>query len=268
MAWQSLDEIEELLSRAGEPAKKLAPPGYLAKGVLYVVVGLMAADAALHPGEALSGAGEAIREIRTQPLGLVAAGLLLLGLSAYVLWQLARAIADPEGRAEGLRGIGFRVATLTVAIVYGALVWQSLDLLRGDFSASEARSTARWLGGMLENPVGRIGVVALGVGVVVFGLSQMYRTVHAETFASAQHPWLSRAGYAARGVLSTLIGWFIFRGGLQYAPGEFRDLEEVLAAVRDQPFGNALLFALAAGLVAYGLLQLARARIWQKYGSG
>ena len=273
------------LSRLSRPVKRIVPAGYAAKGVLYGVVGLMALDASLNPGEGLEGAEEALVAIRSQPAGLLLAGLLMAGLAVYVVWQLSRALLDPEGRGEGMKGIGFRVVSLAVGLIYGALVLESVDLLDDAFAGEEedddedadeegmadfqrSGSSASWMASLLQNPVGRFVVLGLGLGVIGFGLSQLHRLVRSRNLAEARHPWLARAGYASRGVLSGLIGWFIFRGALTYSPGEFRDLDGVLGAVRDQPFGNALLFALGAGLVSYGVLQLFRARAWYRFGSG
>lgn len=265
----SIDAARRFLGPAGEGAKKLAPVGYFGKGALYVVIGLMALDASLNPGEGLEGAQEAIVAVRTQPLGIFAAGLMLIGLACYVLWQASRAVADPENRGDGLSGIMFRAVSLVVALIYGALVWQSVGVITGDTMGSEeAQAGARQLARFLTNPAGRIGVMAAGVAVMAYGLRQLYRSANATNFAEDQHPWLTRGGYVARGFISGLIGWFTFRGAMQYAPGEIRGLQGVLEALRRQPFGNGLIFAVGAGLLAYGVLQLFRARSWWRYGSG
>lgn len=278
MAKGNVREFRQRIRRVATPIQRVVPFGYLAKGVLYGVVGLMAIDAALHPGEGLEGAREALVAIRTQPLGLFFAGILICGLGIYVLWQLSRAILDPEERAEGVRGVGFRAVSLAIGLVYGAFVLESVDLVDDAFEGADESeelddferegSSASRFAAMLQHPVGRIVVMGVGLGVMGFGVSQLHRLVRSRNLAEAKHPWLARAGYAARGVLSGLIGWFVFRGALFYSPGEFRDLDGVLAAVRNQPFGNALVFAFGVGLVAYGVLQLFRARSWQRFGSG
>jgi hypothetical protein len=82
--------------------------------------------------------------------------------------------------------------------------------------------------------------------------------------ASAAHevaPWIvrmARVGYAAKAVLYATIGVLAARVALGEG-GETTDSRGALRTVLDAPFGRALLFLIAAGLVGYALWRVVQA---------
>jgi hypothetical protein len=69
--------------------------------------------------------------------------------------------------------------------------------------------------------------------------------------------WLARFGYAARGVVYLVVGYFALLAAL--GSGATKDTEDVFSVVLSQPFGQVLLFVLVAGLFAFGLWRMAQA---------
>ena len=66
--------------------------------------------------------------------------------------------------------------------------------------------------------------------------------------------------FTARGVVFGLIGFFLARAAYQYDPKEAVGLDGALSKLLQQHYGSALLGAVAAGLIAFGLYCLAEAR--------
>ncbi|HYW07095.1 MAG TPA: DUF1206 domain-containing protein, partial [Longimicrobium sp.] len=64
----------------------------------------------------------------------------------------------------------------------------------------------------------------------------------------------------ARGVIFTIVGFFLIRAALQRDPGEARGLEGALEAVHAQSYGPLLLGLMALGLIGYGVLEMVNAR--------
>ena len=74
--------------------------------------------------------------------------------------------------------------------------------------------------------------------------------------SQAQLAWITRAGragYAARGIVFVVIGWFFVRAGLHANANEAGGLDRALSTLAHQPYGLWLLGVVATGLVAYGL---------------
>jgi hypothetical protein len=77
--------------------------GYAAKGVVYGIVGLLAAQAAVSAGGRTTDTQGALGAIVTQPFGKVLLSLVAIGLMGYVIWRFVQAIKDPEIKALMLK---------------------------------------------------------------------------------------------------------------------------------------------------------------------
>ena len=78
----------------------------------------------------------------------------------------------------------------------------------------------------------------------------------------AANPWmqrLARFGYAAKGVVYIVIGALATLAALGYGGGETTDTRGALQTIETQPFGKAVLFIVAVGLVGYALWRLIQA---------
>ena len=69
-----------------------------------------------------------------------------------------------------------------------------------------------------------------------------------------------RLGYAARGVVYSIIGVFLIQAALTYNPQRAGGLGEALQALGKASYGPYVLGAVAAGLIAFGIYALALAR--------
>ena len=258
---------------------RLARLGYASRGVVYATVGLLALRAAFGAGGETTGSRGAIRALREwlggEVLGQAALALVALGLAGFALWKLVQAIADPERRETGAKGLALRVGAFVSAFIYAGLTLAAVRLLRGSGDAGAAGgddSAARgWTAELMDKPFGRWLVVAVGAIILGYGLRQIYRAVTESFLADlatgamspAERQWTRRAGklgYAARGVVFVLTGGFLVKAGLDAQPGEARGLEGALDALLAQPAGPWLLALVAAGLVAFGIYSLVQAR--------
>ena len=67
-------------------------------------------------------------------------------------------------------------------------------------------------------------------------------------------------GHLARMVAFGLIGIFLVRAAIDYAPSKARGLDGALASIAHHSYGQLLLAIVAAGLMAFGLYSIADAR--------
>lgn len=249
--------------------------GYVAKGALYCIVGGLAIDAGVRPYDPLGGARSALVTVQRQWMGQAVVGVLAVGLAAYVFWQLVQAVLDPLDRARGLRGLGFRAVCVVSAALYGGLALQGARLLAGATVDEEQRRRAVvWMRAVLAQPMGRWALLAIGLAVLAYAARQVLRAWRGPARsldlsgvsegARRRVVRLAGAGLAARGIVAGIIAWFILRASVLYDPTELAGVKGALRVLREHEHGPVLLVLMGAGLVAYGLLQVLRARYWDE----
>ena len=253
----------------------LGRAGYAANGLVYVVVGALAAQAAMGSGGDTTDTGGALGYILQAPFGHALVGLMAVGLVGYALWRFLQAVLDSERKGDHPQGIvqrlGFGIAGATYAgLAISAL---SMALERGGQPDQEQATQDRtaWL---MTQPAGHwlvalVGLIVIGVGIAQWVVA--YRASFEHKLQDGElSPRLRRAitaigrwGYVARGLAFVLIGGFLVLAGLRSQPEEARGLGGALAALAQQPSGPLLLGLVAIGLVAYGLHMLVAARYRQ-----
>jgi Domain of Unknown Function (DUF1206) len=248
----------------------LARLGYAAKGVVYLIIGGVAAQAAFSPGEQVQGSHGALDTILHQPFGRVLLGAVALGLAGYVLWKAVQGVMDPEHKGGSAKGAVQRIGYLISAALYAGLTLEAVRMLRGR-GGGGGNGAQHWTATVLDKPFGRIAVGLAGLGIAAYGMYELYRAVasdlskhlHLEGSQVATRQRVvavGRAGLAARGVVFGVIGWLVMMAALRYDASRAQGLQGALVTLRQASYGRWLLAAVALGLVAYGMFQLVKAR--------
>ncbi|MBW3571411.1 MAG: DUF1206 domain-containing protein [Gemmatimonadetes bacterium] len=257
---------------AGPWVQRLARLGYAAKGVVYIIIGGLAAQAAFSPAEDIEGSQGAMASILRQPHGKVLLGIVALGLAGYVLWRAVQAIRDPEHKGGGLKGTATRIGYAISAVLHAGLTLEAVRLLRGGAGGGGGNGAQHWTAMVMEKPFGRIAVGVAGAGILAFGIYELvkaYRGADLDKRLALQGSGvatrrrvvaLARAGMAARGVVFGIIGWLVIQAARQFEAAQAQGLQGALVTLRQQSYGAYLLGAVALGLIAYGLFQLVKAR--------
>jgi hypothetical protein len=252
--------------------ERLARFGYATKGFVYITVGALAAQAAFGAGGATTDTRGALREIEAKPFGKVALATVAFGLIGYVLWRWIQALADTEGKGTKLKGIAVRIGYFFSGTVYAGLAFTAAKIL---FDVGEPDSSSdtqqRWVARLLSLSFGYWLGLLIGAGVIGFGLYQIYKGFVAkfrkrleigkmgerkDTWAT----WSGRIGYAARGVVFCIIGFFFIQAALHFNPAETKGMDEALATLAQNYLGIWVLGTVAAGLISYGFYMLVEAR--------
>jgi hypothetical protein len=240
--------------------------GLVARGVVYGVIGLLSLEVALGLGGKTTGQAGAMETIAHQPLGSVLLIILAVGLAGYAVWQLAIAVARLSGREGALD----RVTAAIGAVGYGLLCFTAIKILVGS-GASGDGSPKGETGGVLSWPGGPALIGAIGLVLIGVGLYQAYRGITREFLkesdTSEMSPPVRRGfvvlaafGHVARAVIFLLIGVGLLKAAVDYSPRSAVGLDGALAKLAHTPAGPALLGAVAAGLIGFGLYSIADAR--------
>ena len=252
--------------------------GYVARGALYVVMGLLALGVALRVGggKATDLSGSLVF-LTGNPFGKLVLIAFAIGLAAYSLWGLVRAIYDPLHRGSDASGYVARLGFITSAISYAAIVIFALQILAGSGGAS-GDGTQKTVSSVLTHPAGGwltilIGLFALGIGVGQF--MEAYRPTFARDLKAAEMSaserdvavGLGRFGMFARGVVFLVIGWFVVQAGIHHDAGQVQGFGGAFLFLLSQPFGHWVVGIIALGFVALGFHSFACARWIRLLGS-
>lgn len=267
-------KAEEGARRAAREAapwvERVARFGYAAYGTVYVLVGVLAFQAALGGDGQTSGQEGALQTILLAPLGKVLLGLVALGLLGYAAWRVFQGVRDPENEGRDAKGVVKRVDHVVNGLFHAVLAASVGGVALGS-GGGGGGGPDDWTATLLRQPLGRYLTVAVGAGIVAIGLFQFYRAYDAKfmeklkpgEMGPRERAWTRRAGrlgHAARGVVFGVIGVFLVQAALQFDPNQARGLGGALSTLAGQPFGPYLLGAVALGLVCFGLFMFVVAR--------
>jgi hypothetical protein len=257
--------------------EKFARVGYAAKGVVYCIVGLLAAAAAFGNGGETTGSKGALHTLSQQPFGQVLLAVVAVGLLGYSLWQFIRAVEDPEGEGNDAKAIALRIGFFFKGVLHFLLVMYAINIIVGWRAASgggDNEQAQSWSATAMSYPAGRWAVGIAGACVVGYGVWQLIRAFSGKLDKKLRMYQLpedgrkaavaiSRFGIAARGVVFVIIGVLLALAAYRHNPNEARGVGGALDALQQQPYGPWLLAVVAIGLIAYGVYEFIRARYRQ-----
>ena len=250
---------------------KLFRIGYAAKGVVYAVIGFLAAKLAFGTGGETTGSTGALQEISEASWGTWALGLVGIGLVGYSLWKFVQAIRDPEHKGSDAEGLIKRTGFFGSGLIHASLAFTALSMALGGGGGGGGSDTQSMTATVLSYEWGVWLVGLAGVITIIVGLYQFYQAYKAsftdrwytQEMSRAQLTWGERAGrfgLAARGVVFSMMGWLFITAARQHDASEAAGLEGVLnelAASSESPW---LLGVVAIGLMAYAVFCFVKAR--------
>lgn len=246
----------------------LARFGYIARGLIYALIGLLSAQLAFSSGGQVTDQSGAIQMIGAQPFGKILLLVLTVGLFGYAMWGVIRALLDPLGRGSDAKGLVERAGFLLSGVSYAVLGLLAFYYATGVGKAGGGSQDLTAT--LLAQPFGKWLVVLVGLFWLGAGAGQLY-TAYKEDFKKDLRPnlpanekvWserLGKFGFAARGVIFGIIGLLTVQGGLGVNPQKTIGFDDALSQLAHQPFGTLLLGIVALGLLAFGIYSILCAR--------
>jgi hypothetical protein len=256
---------------SGSPwPERFARFGLGARGVLYIVLGILAIRVAFGHSEKANQSG-ALQEIASNPGGAVLIWLVAVGLVGFALWRLASALFGPAADPSATKTKD-RVKALAEAIGYGAISVAAIKIAVNGASSGGSGSSSKQAAAVLSWPGGQFLVGLIGVVIIGVGLYFLYDGWKAdftkELKVGTVSPTvrksvivLGRVGRIARGVVFVVLGVLVVVAAVQFDPAKANGLDGALKTLAAQPYGKWLLTAVALGLIAFGLSGLAESKL-------
>ena len=245
--------------------------GYMAKGVVYGMIGVLAALAAFGPGGDTTGTSGALQSIAEMPFGEVLLWVIGIGLIGYIVWDFIKAIKDPENEGTDAKGLIKRTGYFISGIIYANLAFGAIKLASHTGNAGGGDSERTMSAKLMEHPfgvwlVGLVGAIIIGYGLyeLFSGVKEKFMEKFKTYEMNAKERKLARisgkVGLIARGVVLTMVGFFFIKTAYTHDANHSTGLGGALDEMASQPFGQFLLAMVAVGLILYGIYQIIRGR--------
>jgi hypothetical protein len=252
-----LSDVHERLGRAG----------FVAKGILYGIVAIIAAAVALGDEKSTADQSGALGSLADNAAGTALLVVLAVGLGAMALFRLAEVFTGPAGEDDD--SWVERVVSGVRFVIYGALFVTAIRLIAGSGKAGSNEDSKTST--VFDLPAGVVLVFAVGAVIIGVGIYQGFRAVTTSFEEELETARMSSgmrkaalvlgvAGHGARAVVFLLIGAFLIKAAVEYDPKEAVGLDGALQEIAQQAYGSIMLFATAAGLFVYGAYCLIEAR--------
>ena len=234
----------------------LARFGFFARGIVYLLVGGIAARVTILQRGRANGPADALALTLTGRGGRAVLGVVAAGLFAFVLF---RAVQCSRTRRRFAR-IGYAGGALANLFLAVSAVRILLHFRAGGDAAGLREAEARlvseaWGRGALE--VG--GAIAVVVGAVEMArgiLGKLPPDFTAAIMVRERKRWtstLARGGVFAHGLVLAVAGASICRAGFEANPRALSGTGAALRTIKRADFGPVLFALVAGGLLAYGL---------------
>jgi hypothetical protein len=245
--------------------------GYVARGVLYIIMGALALQLALGAGVKSADPVGALKVIAEQPYGKVLLVAMIVGLTGYSLWGFVRGLFDALDKGSDAKGLAQRASYLVSAISYGVLIVPAYQLLNSRAASQQTGSPPGVVAQLMAKPYGIVLVYLFGLFWVVAGASQLIAAITASfmhdlntsRMSASERRWaktIGRIGYAARGVVYGLLAVFVLQAARTASPQQALGIDGVLMKLAQGPNGQLVLGTVAAGLVLFGIYSVLSAR--------
>ncbi|AZB41945.1 DUF1206 domain-containing protein [Bacillus sp. FJAT-42376] len=250
--------------------RRLGRFGYMAQGLVYGLIGVLAFMAAIGAGGKTTDTKGMLQSLPNMPFGQVLLWIIGIGLIGYCIWGIVKCFSDPEHRGSNAKGIFIRIGYLISAVIYGSIAFTAIKtaLNGGSSGGSSEQSMSAQL---LSKPygqwiIGGIGVIIIGYGVYEFisGYKEKFMTKFKTSEMSMHERKIARnsgkMGLIARGIVLAIVGFFFVQTAVTSDPSQNKGLDGALSELAKQPYGQWLLGAVALGLILYGVYGIIRGR--------
>ena len=238
--------------------KTIAIIGFISKGIIYLVIGILSLLAALNMGGQSSGTSQALTFLKRQAFGRGMLLILGLGLLCYSYWMFVQSIEDPENAGSDLKAYLKRFGLFTTGLVYtfiAILAFYHLftNSYEGDSNTNYLSFLSpSWLS-ILFICIGiilAIQAIVLIVGTFKGGLLDQFN------LEGHKYSRLIRAfgkfGFYARAFVVALIAYFFLRAGFYTGSQDVKGIQDAFSFLNQSRFGTILMAVTAIGFISYG----------------
>ncbi len=250
----------------------LGRAGMACYGVVHLLVAYLALQIAFGDSSQQADQRGAIEQIGSTGLGVFLLWVLAVGLFAFGAWQLLLAAKGYQWIAKHGKRTRKRIGAVGRAVIVIALGVTAVTYATGSGSGGSGNQQQQTLTAkLLALPAGPFIVALVALGIIAYAVhtaskgvrKSFLRDLDMTDLPNGTQQWVRRLGvfgYIAKGVTFGVVGVLVGIAALNHDPKEAGGLDAALRTLAAQPFGTALLIAVAVGLAAFGVYCFAAAK--------
>ncbi|WP_375240765.1 DUF1206 domain-containing protein [Polaribacter sp.] len=241
---------------------KLRKFGFLTKGFVYIIIGILTFLTALNIGGKISDKNGVISFLENQIFGKVLLLIVSLGLMSFALWR-AYKFYDVLKNEDSNKKYFSAVSYLFRTFFYGSFAISIFLKIFNQTSNDVTKETL--VSRILQIENGNVILILIGIIFSGSAIYQFYKVItnsYLEDIKKnkniASFNVLKKTGafgIFARGISFLIFSWFIFSAGFNNNPEKIKGTQEMFRFLNSLTFGNILMAVMALGFVCYGVFQ-------------
>ncbi|TVZ28470.1 uncharacterized protein DUF1206 [Gillisia sp. Hel_I_86] len=247
--------------------RNIARTGYVAKGVIYTITGLLTFMAAINIGGEKAGKEEVLDFIKKQDLGSTLLIVLAFGLLCYAIWRFAQAIVDPQGKKGKSKNRGQRFALFISGVSYVGLAGLAILTAGGKSGSSSMKHSS-----ILTTEKGLwilAGIGLLFAGRGIYQITRIFKTNFIRKFDfesmtdERKRKIIKNSAYmgmTSRAIIFLIIGFFALKASFTANLDEIKTTSDVFGFIETSTWGSFQLGMISTGFVGYAVYMFLSAK--------
>jgi len=238
--------------------KTLAIIGFISKGIIYLVIGILSLLAALNMGGESSGTNQALTFLKKQPFGQILLLFLGVGLFCYSFWMFVQSIKDPEKKGVTRNALLQRMGLFITGLVYVFIAVLAFYHLATPTDNEIVKSTYL---DFLEPTT--LAIVFVGIGIIlaiqtVVLIISVFKGGMLDQFNLEGKKYsevirrLGMFGFYSRAFVVGIIAYFFLHAGFYTGNNNIKGIQEAFEFLNQSSFGKVLMAITAVGFISYG----------------
>jgi len=261
--------IHSLSTNKKDSLEKFAKSGFLMKGIVYLLIGILATMTAFGLGGSINGKTGIFTFILKQPFGRILLGIVAFGLFGYTAWRWTQAFINPENEDKNtieskLKRVGYFIS----GFLYGTFATYALKMaIQATYSRSENGSSTI-VAEILKIPAGEIIIGVLAIFIIGKGGYEVWKGISNKHMDKVSNLGFKtkeavrkagQVGYISRGIVLLVAGYITARAAIESNASKVGGTKEAFEFMFSTT--NAWLVGLVAlGLAFYGLFMIIKAK--------
>ncbi|MBM7693417.1 hypothetical protein JOC77_002857 [Peribacillus deserti] len=249
--------------------KKFARAGFMAKGTVFFLAGILSLLAACGIGSKAKGTSGVFASVVSKPYGEIIVWIIALGLVGYILWLFFQIINQQSQNKHGMKDIIKRIGYAISCGIYIGLAGRAFSLAAHAGNSGNTKQT--WTEMLLSAEAGQWIIGLIGIGIFGCGMYEMYAGWSKGFLKQFDLAGMSEnevavtkkagmLGLTAKGIVFCFLGYFVVKMAVTVNPNNPKGLDGALEKMLHQAYGPWILGVTSIGLAIYGLYEVMKGK--------